>query len=155
MVEKLSKFQTLVRIVLLSCAIMSFVCEVSTQTIERRVKSLVGTIWSGTDSDGDYYVFTFEKDGTLAYQSPTGSYRNGKWNQFKSALYIEMNNHFSEYIGRINGNTIQGKAWNKKGRGWRWKLSKNRRATSYPRLNKSLHRSRKQLLSNSLKNARF
>jgi hypothetical protein len=116
-----------------SCAIMSFVCGVSAQTNERRVKSLAGTTWSGTDSDGDYYVFTFEQDGTLAYRSPTGSYKNGKWNQFKNALYIETNDHYSEYLGRINGNIIQGKAWNKEGRVWRWKVSKNTRALSHPR----------------------
>lgn len=86
-------------------------------------RSIAGTTWSGTDSDGDYYVLTFDQDGTLAYQSPTGSYRNGKWTQSKNSVHFEMNDHFSEYSGKINGNIIQGKAWNKSGHRWRWKFS--------------------------------
>jgi len=86
--------------------------------------SLAGTTWSGTDSDGDFYAFTFEHNGTLSYKSPTGSYENGKWNQYNHAIYFEMNNHVSEYIGEINGNFIEGKAWNKKRRIWAWKVKK-------------------------------
>lgn len=118
--------QKWITIFLLSFAIISFVYVVNAQTNEQGTKSLAGTIWSGTDSDGDYYVFTFEKDGTLTYQSPTGLHKNGKWNQFKNTVYIEMNDHYSEYLGRINGNIIQGKAWNKNTKLWRWKVTKNR-----------------------------
>lgn len=91
----------------------------------REIVSLAGTTWSGTDSDGDHYVFTFEHDGTLAYKSPTGSYRNGTWNQFNNAVHFEMNNHHSEYLGEIIGGNIEGKAWNEKRRVWLWKISKS------------------------------
>jgi len=83
--------------------------------------SLAGTTWAGTDSDGDDYVFNFEADGTLSYTSPSGSFRNGTWKQFGGAVYFEMNDHFSEYLGVINGKSIEGKAWNSEGRTWTWK----------------------------------
>ena len=137
MEKRLSKFQALVRIIVLGWTIMSVVGGVSAQSSERRVTSLAGTTWSGTDSEGDYYVFTFEKDGTLAYRSPSGSYRNGKWTQFEDTVYFQMNDHYSEYLGRINGNTIQGTAWNQNERKWQWKVSKNKRDLDNPRTNKS------------------
>jgi hypothetical protein len=89
--------------------------------------ALAGTTWSGTDSDGDHYVFTFEPDGTLAYKSPTGSFRNGKWSQFKTSVYFEMNDHVSEYLGAIADDDIEGKAWNsKKARKWTWKVRRDK-----------------------------
>jgi hypothetical protein len=86
--------------------------------------ALAGTTWSGKDSDGDSYVYTFEPDGTLAYQSPSGSFRNGTWNQFGRAVYLEINGHISERLGEITDNTIEGKAWNNKGRSWTWTASR-------------------------------
>ena len=124
--KKLSRMQTWLSIVLLSCAIVPFVYHANAKTGEQRAVSLAGTTWSGTDSDGDHYVFTFEQDGTLAYKSPTGSYRNGKWNQFENAVYFEMNGHYSEYLGQIGGDIIQGKAWNKRQHKWLWKVTRNR-----------------------------
>lgn len=86
--------------------------------------SLTGTTWSGRDSDGDQYVFTFEGDGTLAYTSPSGSYRNGKWYQSGTAIYFHMNDHYSEYLGEINGTSMHGRAWNTKNRSWTWQVTK-------------------------------
>ena len=88
--------------------------------------SLAGTTWSGRDSDGDDYVFTFDSDGTLSYKSPSGSFRNGKWKQFRGAVYLNINNGYSEYLGEINNNLIEGKAWNVKGHKWTWKVSKDK-----------------------------
>lgn len=90
------------------------------------IDSLAGTTWSGTDSDGDHYVFTFEQDGTLAYKSPSGSYRNGKWHRFNKAIYFEMNDHYSDYLGEINGDEMKGKAWNVDERKWTWKVKKDK-----------------------------
>jgi hypothetical protein len=88
--------------------------------------ALAGTTWSGTDSDGDAYTLTFEHDGTLAYTSPTGSFTNGKWNQFKTAVYFETNDHVSEYLGTISGNQMEGKAWNKSHRSWTWSFTRHK-----------------------------
>jgi len=35
---------------------------------------LVGTNWSGTDSDGDFWAFEFQDDGTLAFTYQDKSY---------------------------------------------------------------------------------
>lgn len=111
---------------LLACTLGSLVHAAETAKNQRRIVPLAGTTWSGTDSDGDHYVFTFEQDGTLAYKSPTGSYRNGKWKQFRNAVYLEMNDRHSEYLGEIDGNTIRGKAWNVKRRAWLWKVTRDK-----------------------------
>ena len=124
-VSQFSRSAFVLVLALLVCALGSLVNAQSSAKAEKIV-SLVGTTWSGTDSDGDHYVFTFEHDGTLAYKSPTGSFRNGTWNQFKNAVYLEMNDHTSEYLGAIDGDIMEGKAWNKKRRIWVWKVSRNK-----------------------------
>lgn len=87
---------------------------------------LKGTVWSGRDSEGDDYVFSFEPDGTVAYKSPTGSFRNGKWSQFGNAVYFHMNDHYSEYLGEISGRSLAGKAWNVTGRKWTWRTTRTK-----------------------------
>lgn len=122
----LSRMRVWISAVLLCCAMMPVAPAAHNKADEQSVASLAGTTWSGDDSEGDHYVFTFEKDGTLAYQSPTGSYRNGKWSQYEGAVYLEMNDHYSEYLGQISGDVIQGKAWNTRQRKWNWKVTRNR-----------------------------
>ena len=124
--RELPRMRVWISIILLSCTMTFFTYAADTRAGEQNVVSLAGTTWSGTDSDGDYYVFTFEQDGTLAYRSPTGSYRNGKWSQYESAVYLEMNDHYSEYLGQISVDVIEGKAWNKNQRKWTWKVTKNK-----------------------------
>ncbi|MFO0867633.1 MAG: hypothetical protein U0935_01675 [Pirellulales bacterium] len=87
---------------------------------------LKGTVWSGRDSEGDDYVFSFEPDGTVAYKSPTGSFRNGKWSQFGNAVYFHMNDHYSEYLGEVSGRSLAGKAWNVTGRKWTWRTTRTK-----------------------------
>lgn len=110
----------------LVCALRLFARAPVPEPPAKTASPLAGTTWSGTDSDGDKYTFTFERDGTLAYKSPTGSYRNGKWSQFGGSVYFHMNNHYSEYLGEIKGDKMEGKGWNVKGRGWTWKVSKGK-----------------------------
>ena len=88
--------------------------------------SLAGTTWSGRDSRESDYAYTFEPDGTLSYNSPTGSFKNGKWKQFGNAVYFEMNDHYSEYLGEVSGQSIKGRAWNSKGLAWEWKATKDK-----------------------------
>ncbi len=84
--------------------------------------SVLGTKWAGADSDGDDYVVQFEADGVLAYTSPTGSFRNGLWKQSGSALYWQINDHYSEYLGEVKGRSIEGIAWNQEDHRWTWKF---------------------------------
>ena len=120
-----SKSGLVLLLVILACALGLLVSARSPSNAQQIV-ALAGTTWSGTDSDGDDYVFTFEEDGTLAYKSPSGSFRNAKWNQFKTAVYLQMNDHYSEYLGTVNGDVIEGRAWNVKQRTWTWRVSRNR-----------------------------
>ena len=84
------------------------------------VASVAGTTWVGTDSDGDYYEYTFQADGALHYKSPSGFWTNGTWKQDGDSIYMETNNKYSEYQGRISGTHMEGKAWNIKDKHWTW-----------------------------------
>jgi hypothetical protein len=79
-----------------------------------------GTTWVGTDSDGNYYEYSFQADGALHYKSPSGFWTNGTWKQDGDSIYMETNNKYSEYQGRISGTHIEGKAWNVKDKHWTW-----------------------------------
>jgi len=84
------------------------------------VINVSGTTWVGTDSDGDYYEYSFQANGVLSYKSPSGSYTNGTWTQNGSSIYMETNNKYSEYQGRITGTHMEGNAWNIKDKKWNW-----------------------------------
>jgi hypothetical protein len=99
----------------------------ATPTPPERATSLAGTTWSGVDSDGDHYVFTFVADGHVRYRSPTGNWDNqeDRWSTSGSKLTIEMKGGYSVYEGTITGNSMSGKAHNVTGRQWTWILRKN------------------------------
>jgi hypothetical protein len=86
------------------------------------VASLAGSSWTvvETDTDGSRDIFIFLPDGTLSYSYQNGSYTNGTWKQDGDSVYIEMNNKFVEYQGRISGTHIEGTASNVKGHHWTW-----------------------------------
>jgi hypothetical protein len=88
------------------------------------VISVARTTWVGTDSGGDYYEYTFLSDGTLKYKSPAGVFTHAAWKQDGDTIYMEMNNKYSEYQGRISGTHMEGNAWNVKGRKWTWVADK-------------------------------
>jgi hypothetical protein len=81
-----------------------------------------GTSWTvvETDTEGSRDIFNFLPDGTLSYSYQPGSFTNGKWKQNGNSIYIEMNNKFVEYQGRISGTHIEGTASNIKGNHWTW-----------------------------------
>jgi hypothetical protein len=89
-----------------------------------QVSTVSGTTWAGKRSDGDYYEYYFQKDGTLQYKSPTGLWKNATWKQDGNKIYMEMNNKYAEYEGIITGNKMQGNAWNVKGLKWTWVAEK-------------------------------
>jgi hypothetical protein len=45
-----------------------WICDIS----RMQAASVAGTMWAGTDSQGDYYEFHFQPDGALHYKSPSG-----------------------------------------------------------------------------------
>jgi hypothetical protein len=86
--------------------------------------SVAGTVWAGTDSDGDYYEYHFQEDGSLHYKSPQGFFTAGTWKQQGMSIYMETNNKYAERQGTITGNHMEGNAWNKAGHRWTWKAEK-------------------------------
>ncbi|MBN8580935.1 MAG: hypothetical protein J0L96_09705 [Anaerolineae bacterium] len=96
----------------------------TTIAITSVVQNLEGTVWAGTDSDGDYYVYEFLPGGVLKFTSPTGTFAEDKWEQNGNSVYMEMSNKYCEYTGVINGDTITGNAWNKDGHTWTWTAKK-------------------------------
>lgn len=89
--------------------------------------NLLGTQWKGTDSENRMYEFIFDKDGVLEYQSPTGRFRNGTWEQAGNTVRMEMNNHYSDYEGKIEGDVISGSAKNVTGKNWTWRVVRQAR----------------------------
>lgn len=88
--------------------------------------SVAGTRWSGFDSEGINYVYVFELDGSLSYQSPAGFFRkDGTWNQSGQQVYMEINGRFSMRLGEISGKMMQGRGWNKDGHKWTWTVTKD------------------------------
>jgi hypothetical protein len=88
------------------------------------VPSVSGILWVGTDSDGDHYEYAFMPNGALYYKSPSGFHTFGTWKQDGDTIYMETNNKYSEYQGRIAGTHIDGKAWNLNNRTWTWVADK-------------------------------
>jgi hypothetical protein len=89
-------------------------------TVEVAV-DLEGTVWSGVDSDGDRYTFRYLPRGVLNYTSPSGTWK-AIWRQHGTAVYMAMNDRYSEYWGRLDGDTIFGRAGNIHGRKWTWRV---------------------------------
>jgi hypothetical protein len=90
---------------------------------------VTGTTWAGTDSDGDYYEYTFEPKGVLHYKSPSGFFTDGTWQQYEDEIYMQtyLNQtakKYSERMGQITGTHMQGYALNITGRRWSWVADK-------------------------------
>jgi hypothetical protein len=88
--------------------------------------SLEGTVWSGTDSDGRYYVFRFKAASRLAYTSPTGTFdKSGDtWTQRGATITLTFNSGYAVYKGSIVGNDMGGRASNVVGKKWEWSVRK-------------------------------
>ena len=106
-------------------------CQVKLNTYAKSKQfRVVNTTWYGEDSDGDFYEFTFLKGGKVCYKTNTSrgdtvqfSDKEDRWFQSGSTLVILLGNA-SVRKGTINGNFIDGNAWNDKGHRWAWKLKK-------------------------------
>ena len=110
--------------ILVALVLLSNCATTSRTSVRSDVVSVSGTAWAGTDSEGDYYEYYFMSDGSLHYKSPTGFWENGSWKQDGSTIYMETNNRYTERIGTIRGDIMEGNAWNVKGRRWTWSAKK-------------------------------
>jgi hypothetical protein len=105
---------------LLTWAVGLFMTVFAQNAGAQSVINVSGTTWVGTDSDGDYYEYSFQADGALYYKSPSGFWTNGTWKQNGSSIYMETNKKYSEYQGQISGTHMEGNAWNIKDKHWTW-----------------------------------
>ncbi len=93
--------------------------------------SIEGTVWSGKDSDGDYYQYHFLKGGHLNYDTNTSRKEvetivdKGIWAQNGEIVIIAIN-HYSTQTGTISGDHMGGEAWNFNGRRWTWGVDQKR-----------------------------
>lgn len=85
---------------------------------------VAGTVWAGTDSRGDFYEYHFQRDGSLHYRSPSGFWKNGTWEQDGTKIYMETNKRYSERLGRISGDVMEGRGHNVQGERWTWRASR-------------------------------
>ena len=53
----------------LTCIALLFAGATNAGAEPEKEDSLAGTTWSGPDSDGDDFVYTFEPNGKLSYKS--------------------------------------------------------------------------------------
>src|SRR5271157_2839653 len=105
---------------LLTWAVGLFMTVFAQNAGAQSVINVSGTTWVGTDSDGDYYEYSFQANGALYYKSPSGFWTNGTWKQDGSSIYMETNKKYSEYQGQISGTHMEGNAWNIKDKHWTW-----------------------------------
>lgn len=89
------------------------------------VPSIEGSTWVGTDSDGDYYEYSFLKGGQLRFATRSGGTLNTHqdagdyWAQNGKVVLITTTKYTTRQ-GLINGNRMQGDAWNVRGQRWTW-----------------------------------
>lgn len=89
------------------------------------VPSIEGTTWSGPDSDGDQYEYTFLPGGQLRFRTNTmGSDRTYEdpgdyWAQ-NGRIVIMVTTKYATRVGIIDGNKIHGDAWNVREHRWTW-----------------------------------
>lgn len=87
--------------------------------------SIEGSTWVGTDSDGDYYEYTFLKGGQLRFATRSGGKlethqdAGDYWAQNGKVVLITTTK-FTTRQGLINGKRMQGDAWNVRGQRWTW-----------------------------------
>ena len=67
---------------------------------------LIGTTWSGIDSDGDHFSFTFQPNGRLLVRTPQNEVINGTWSA--SGNTVRMSTSSLRWQGTIQGNQMRG-----------------------------------------------
>lgn len=87
--------------------------------------SIEGTTWSGPDSDGDQYEYTFLAGGQLRFRTNTmGSERTYEdagdyWAQ-NGRIVIMVTTKYATRVGIIDGSKMHGDAWNVREHRWTW-----------------------------------
>lgn len=87
--------------------------------------SLAGSRWTGKILGQARFYLWFKDGGVVYYKSDLGQSNNGQWRQEGDKIFIDMNNHATNYEGKIKrDNVIEGVAHNIKGQTWTWAVEK-------------------------------
>ncbi len=110
---------------LLTLAMGLFMTAFAQKAMAQSVINVTGTTWVGTDSDNDYYEYTFVAGGVLYFKSPNGFFTNGTWQQdgdwiYMQTYYKDTRRKYAERLGQIKGTHMDGAAANVTGRTWKW-----------------------------------
>ena len=95
--------------------------------------SVANTVWSGFDSDGDYYEYTFKRNGKVDFRnssngsSDTSSYSDDidVWKQEGSKVTWVLT-EYATWIGEVRGNKMSGTASNIVDKNWTFSFSKKK-----------------------------
>lgn len=112
---------------LASAPVMSPIIPAAPALAADSVPDITGTVWSGKDSDGDFYSFTFLKGGQVRFESDSSGERKTYedagdiWAQNGAHVVILLSD-YSTYRGTLapDGQSISGKSWNLAGQRWTW-----------------------------------
>jgi hypothetical protein len=91
--------------------------------VATEVRPLEGTVWTGT-MFGREQTFEFRPAGVMRYAAGAQTYDNGRWVQNGAQVAIDTNDHYADYSGTIEGDTMSGTARNKRGLTWVWSLAR-------------------------------
>jgi hypothetical protein len=83
-------------------------------------EKLEATAWAVADSDGGSYVFNFGRGGKISFTSSSGTSGLGTWSRDGSTIHIEVSRGFVKYSGTVEGQRMEGRAKNRRGREWQW-----------------------------------
>jgi hypothetical protein len=78
---------------------------------------LAGTHWFGKCYADNFWII-FEPSGIITYGYNGNKWSNGTWKLEGNNLYFEMNKRYLEFRGTVQGDAIQGEAWNVQGSRW-------------------------------------
>lgn len=127
------KKHILIYLLIIPVLLLTFSCKTSkviNQSVEDNSINIENTIWSGIDSDGDFYEYNFLAEGRLEYKTNTSredtvTFKDETdiWSQNGNQVIILIGNT-SVQVGTIVKDKIEGHAWNKNGRSWTWIVTK-------------------------------
>ena len=99
---------------------------------DRNAVKLEGTKWEGVDSLGKTWKFTFVQGGALECVLDQHPCQKATWNNENHKLYLETNNRYAEFEGKVEKEEIRLEAHNVKGLQWTVTLKPFKEAPGKP-----------------------
>jgi hypothetical protein len=85
---------------------------------KNKVRSLIGTTWTGISFEKREMVFEFQADGKVAVTYNGAPVANAGWKQDGEAIYFQLNMGYCEFDGKLKGDRIEGGCHNVAGLQW-------------------------------------